>query len=100
MQEPPSTIEMYIATSDELHRDGNDACPGLKRSLSLRVTPPRSAPPQRVSLASTGELSKTSTQSAEMRSLKNELGMTEAELRETALDLKDSERNLRYENWL
>ena len=86
---------MYIATSDELEDHGDDASLAPTRILSMRVPPPRSTPPQEVSLASNGELLKASSQSAEMRSLRNELGMATAELMERELELKDSQQKLR-----
>ncbi len=95
MQEGASTIEMYIASTDGLHENESDPPAGLRRSLSKRVAPPRSAPPQRITMTSEGELSKADSQSTELRSLKNELGMITAELREAAVDLKDSQRKLR-----
>ena len=95
MQEAASTIEMYVASAEELHDDGTESPPKLRRSISMHVPPPRSAPPQKVAVASNEELSKTDSQNTELRSMKNELGMMTAELREAALDLKDSQRNLR-----
>ena len=98
LQETPSTVEMYVASTDELLQEpGSESGPGLKRSQTMQVPPPRHAPPRKLNLAADGELTSSSESHGEgkLRAAQNELGMVAAELRDTVIELKESQQNLR-----
>lgn len=93
----PPMVEMFIASTDELHEPGSEGMPGLKRSRSMKVPPPRHAPPRKLVTLSNGELEGKSREysDADVRALKNELGLMTAELKDASLDLKENQQKLR-----
>lgn len=88
---------MFVASVDEDLGDGpSNQHPRLKRSKSVHVPPPRHAAPQKLALPADEERSKIEKAvSAENRILKQELGMTSAELHDLKAELQDSQRLLR-----
>lgn len=86
---------MHIASTesfdDYAHSNGN----GLKRRSSVNVTPPRNEPPQQVDPNAGALTVPDPADRAEIKAVKAELSMTNAELRSKSTELAESERNLR-----
>ena len=89
---------MFIASVDEVHEADVERPQSLRRNSSMRVPSPRHATPHMLAISSNGQFGgrSISRNETDLRSMKNELAVVTAELRDASVDLEMKQQKLRY----